>query len=144
MQTIVVGVDGSTECAEALVWAVEEAVLRGARLHIVHAYSAAAVDYASVPARDFPKVAQRVLSEALGRANGALAADERIQISIEAVNKPPAAALVAASEGADLLVVASRGHGAFVGMVLGSVSLHCVSHATCPVVVVRSAPPTDG
>jgi len=34
-------------------------------------------------------------------------------------------------------VVGSRGQGALKGMVLGSVSTHCVSHASCPVVVVR-------
>jgi nucleotide-binding universal stress UspA family protein len=50
----------------------------------------------------------------------------------------PAIALVAASERAQLLVVGSRGHGAFAGMLLGSVSQHCVQHAHCPVVVIRS------
>jgi nucleotide-binding universal stress UspA family protein len=47
--------------------------------------------------------------------------------------------LVNESEGADLLVVGNRGHGAFHGMLLGSVSIHCVTNATCPVVVVRGA-----
>jgi nucleotide-binding universal stress UspA family protein len=47
--------------------------------------------------------------------------------------------LVNESVGADLLVVGSRGHGAFHGMMLGSVSIHCVTNATCPVVVVRSS-----
>ncbi|HTZ07910.1 MAG TPA: universal stress protein, partial [Acidimicrobiales bacterium] len=49
----------------------------------------------------------------------------------------PAPVLIDEAGGADLLVVGSRGHGAFMGMVLGSVSEHCVSHAPCPVVVVR-------
>jgi nucleotide-binding universal stress UspA family protein len=49
------------------------------------------------------------------------------------------AILLRAAEGADLLVVGSRGHGAFAGMLLGSVSQHCVHHASCPVVVVRHA-----
>jgi len=51
----------------------------------------------------------------------------------------PAMVLVNESESADLLVVGSRGHGAFHGMMLGSVSIHCVTSATCPVVVVRSS-----
>jgi nucleotide-binding universal stress UspA family protein len=42
------------------------------------------------------------------------------------------------SRQADLLVVGHRGHGAFTGMLLGSVSMHCVTNAACPVVVVRS------
>ena len=49
----------------------------------------------------------------------------------------PAPVLVEASQGAELLVLGSRGHGEFAGMLLGSVSEHCVSHAHCPVLVVR-------
>ena len=44
-----------------------------------------------------------------------------------------------ASEGADLLVVGSRGHGGFVEALLGSVSQHCVHHAMCPVVIIRNS-----
>jgi nucleotide-binding universal stress UspA family protein len=53
---------------------------------------------------------------------------------------PASAVLVAESERADLLVVGHRGHGGVTGVVLGSVALHCVSHAHCPVTVVRRAP----
>jgi nucleotide-binding universal stress UspA family protein len=49
----------------------------------------------------------------------------------------PAPVLIEESQHADLLVVGHRGHGAFTGMLVGSVSLHCVSNAACPVVVVR-------
>ena len=51
----------------------------------------------------------------------------------------PAVVLVDASRTADLLVVGNRGHGAFTGMLTGSVSMHCVNNANCPVVVVRGA-----
>ena len=49
----------------------------------------------------------------------------------------PALVLVEESQHADLLVVGNRGHGAFTGMLVGSVSIHCVTNAACPVVVVR-------
>ena len=51
----------------------------------------------------------------------------------------PAQVLIEASKNADLLVVGSHGHGAFTGMLVGSVSLHCVTGAFCPVVVVRGS-----
>jgi nucleotide-binding universal stress UspA family protein len=50
----------------------------------------------------------------------------------------PAKVLLDAANGAELLVVGSRGHGTFAGILLGSVSQHCVQHAPCPVVVVPS------
>jgi nucleotide-binding universal stress UspA family protein len=49
----------------------------------------------------------------------------------------PARTLLDEARGADLLVVGSRGRGGFAGLLLGSVSQHCVHHAPCPVVVVR-------
>jgi nucleotide-binding universal stress UspA family protein len=55
---------------------------------------------------------------------------------IVVVEGHPAQVPLRAAGGAQLLVVGSRGHGTFAGIMLGSVSQHCVQHAPCPVVVV--------
>jgi nucleotide-binding universal stress UspA family protein len=54
-------------------------------------------------------------------------------------DRHPADALVEQSEGADMLVVGSRGLGGFAGLVVGSVSQQCLHHAKCPVVVIRAS-----
>jgi nucleotide-binding universal stress UspA family protein len=58
------------------------------------------------------------------------------QVAAEVVEAPAAEALITASTGADMLVVGSRGHGGFAGLLLGSVSQDCARHARCPVVIV--------
>jgi nucleotide-binding universal stress UspA family protein len=75
-----------------------------------------------------------VLSEAESRVHEA---QPGITVRGVLVDENPAPALVERSRGADLLVVGSRGHGEFVGMLLGSVSQHCVNNAHCPVLVYR-------
>ncbi|WP_328908378.1 universal stress protein [Streptomyces sp. NBC_00234] len=49
----------------------------------------------------------------------------------------PAQALVDAAEGADMLVVGSRGRGGFRRALLGSVSQQAALHAPCPTVIIR-------
>ena len=60
-----------------------------------------------------------------------------LRIDARVVSGHPAPILVEASKGADLLVVGSRGHGEFVGMLLGSVSEYCATNALCPVLIHR-------
>jgi nucleotide-binding universal stress UspA family protein len=48
--------------------------------------------------------------------------------------------LLEESEGAEMLIVGSRGHGGFAGLLLGSVSEACAEHATCPVLVFHEDP----
>jgi nucleotide-binding universal stress UspA family protein len=60
-----------------------------------------------------------------------------LRIESKVVEGRPASVLIEASQGADLLVVGSRGHREVVGILIGSVSEHCVTNAHCPVVVAR-------
>jgi hypothetical protein len=61
---------------------------------------------------------------------------QRVEVSTRVLRGHPAQVRLEAATGADLLVLGSRGHGTFAGMLLGSVSQHCVQHAPCPVLVV--------
>ena len=65
--------------------------------------------------------------------------DADIEIDATVSNEQPAAALIAAAEHADLLVVASRGRGGFASLLLGSVSEQLAHHAPCPLTIIRPA-----
>lgn len=138
---IVVGVDGSDESKAALRWAARQAELTGASLEAVITWHLPSAAYgAPMPVLtgwDFAPGAQEVVDGAILEVLGA---EPAIKITTVVEEGYPALMLLQASVGADLLVVGSRGHGAFTGMLLGSVSEHCVTHASCPVVVVRSSP----
>lgn len=137
-RTIVVGVDGSAPARPALRWAADEAVLRGACLRIVHASPGAPVT-STPPARpgepEPPPAA--VIDEAV-----ALVAARHPGLAVRAdvLGIPATRALEGASGEADLLVVGARGRGGFAGLLLGSVSRHCIRHARCSVAVLRADP----
>jgi nucleotide-binding universal stress UspA family protein len=61
-----------------------------------------------------------------------------VAVERKAVEGMAAQVLVDEAAGADLLVVGSRGHGGFAGLLLGSVSQQCAHHASCPVVIIRT------
>jgi len=138
---IVVGVDGSDVSATALRWALEEARLRGAAVDVVHAWHYPYVgggDFTgmTMPAIDESQLvaaAHEVLDHAMSAAGPA---PEGVAVERIVTCGGEAAVLLDAAEGADLLVVGSRGHGGFAGLLLGSVSQQCVHHSPCPVVVV--------
>jgi nucleotide-binding universal stress UspA family protein len=133
---IVVGVDGFESSRAALRWAIGQARLTGAVVEAVTAWHIPA-GTGWVPATDMPDYqddAFTVLSEAIAEM---CTADPDVQVSPRVVEGQAGQVLVAAAEGADLLVVGSRGHGGLAEALLGSVGQYCVHHAPCPVVIMR-------
>jgi nucleotide-binding universal stress UspA family protein len=147
---IVVGVDGSTGSLAALGWAVDEARQRGTSLRVVMTWQMPQ-NYGSPiiwatgmnPSVDAKAVLAQAADSEAERLKDEVAPDD-VPTTWDVVQGHPAWKLIDMSKGADLLVVGSRGHGGFVGAMLGSVSQHVVIHAHCPVVVVpdphRAAP----
>lgn len=142
MGRIVVGVDGSQPSNDALRWALAEAAARGATVEAVITWSnpivADAYGGASMIGFD-PAILVEGASQTLESAIEAACpdADQRAQIVRTVAEGGAGYVLVEQSRGADLLVVGSRGHGGFAGLLLGSVSTQCVHHAHCPVTVIR-------
>jgi len=139
---IVVGVDGSESSRAALRWAYDEAASHGASLTVVTAWHPPPLPqispYGSLPPGgyfDQPKHNALALLDGLTAGLG----DKRPRVDVRTVVEEgnPVQVLIEQSAGADLVVVGSRGHGGFAGMLLGSVSHHLVAHSNCPVVVVR-------
>lgn len=143
MPGIVVGIDGSAHSERSLEWAMKEAALRHAPLTVVAVHPVAVSAWTLNPItypEDEPYVekartaAQENVDKVASRLGG-----ERPDVTVRAVNGVPAEELIRAAEGADLLVVGSRGSGGFGQLRLGSVSSQVTHHAPCPVVVVPAS-----
>ena len=134
---IVVGVDGSGSSKAALRWAIRQAKLTGSSVDAVTAWRYPAA-YGLTPGSggtvDFEANAKNALIEALAEVSG-LEPDVPVRPLVTC--GIAAEVLLHEAKGADLLVVGSRGHGGFASAVLGSVSMYCVLHAHCPVLVLR-------
>ncbi len=134
---IVVGIDGSGPSKAALAWAAREAKLTGLRLTAVAAWSfPTSWGWTPPPLSDYDpeQDATHMLAQTIDEVLGP---DPGIELETMVVEGHPAQVLVHQSESARLVVVGSRGHGAFAGMLLGSVSEFLTAHSHCPVVVVR-------
>jgi nucleotide-binding universal stress UspA family protein len=139
---VVVGVDGSAGARAALRFAVEDALRRGVPVEAVisHRPPEAWMDFDAVGGFQY----DRAEAEAVERAGTYVAEvlrevpEPHPVIHVTAVLGSAADALIRESAGADLLVVGSRGHGGFTSMLLGSTSMQCALHASCPVTVVHS------
>jgi nucleotide-binding universal stress UspA family protein len=146
---VVVGIDGSPGSREALVQALLAAARRGADLEVVTAYSLH-LFYAGGAPLDVPDVAairnstreraQSVLDEVSQEVTvSAVPGIQDVGMSLLVKEGSAAHVLVDRSADSALLVIGSRGRSAMRTALLGSVALHCVTHASCPVVVVHPA-----
>jgi nucleotide-binding universal stress UspA family protein len=136
-QRIVVGVDGSNSSKAALRWAIRQAKLTGSLVDAVTAWHyPPAYGWAPVADGEFSPeaTAKEALTEALTEVSGL---EPEVPVRPHVREGHAADVLIRAASGADLLVVGSRGHGGLASAMTGSVSLQCVLHAHCPVLVLR-------
>lgn len=144
---ILVGADGSTRSLQAVGVAAAEAARRGRTLRIVHAFIWPTVRMAVPPGAfrasgaELRQGAEHLLAEAVEEARKAAPG-----VPVETAIVPGAAVpvLLHESRRAGLLVLGDRGLGGFGSLVLGSVAVHSLAHAACPVLVVRGEPRADG
>jgi nucleotide-binding universal stress UspA family protein len=137
---VVVGVDGSEHAERALVFAAEEAGRRGAAVRVVTAWHVPTAVYGAGYAPMMSPSLEESEQEAAEHTAAAAAEKLRargLEAEVVVAHAQAADALVEASRDADLLVVGSRGHGGFAGLLLGSISQQCAQHAPCPTVIVR-------
>jgi nucleotide-binding universal stress UspA family protein len=142
MPGIVVGVDGSGGSQQALEWAVKHAAQDHVPLTVlaVHEvaeswWTGASVNYPQD--RSDEEKARQAVQEELNKILGGVGDDKPESVTVRVVSGQAASVLIDASGNADLVVVGSRGAGGFPHLRLGSVTTKVVSHAECPVVVVR-------
>lgn len=140
---VVVAVDGSDSSKAALAWAAHYARLSALPLVGLIVWQmpleagwgmAPSLPEDYDPEGSARQILEDTVAEVLGDHAG-------IDVRLEVVRGHPSVKLTEASESASLVVVGSRGHGAFSGMLLGSVSEFLTTHAHCPVVVMRDHAP---
>ena len=142
----VVGVDGSAGSKAALRFALEDAARRGVPVEAVIAYRVPEFqgEFSGLGTAEEGRLRETLQGQCVDKARAVVDEVTRgwagalPEVQIRAAVGSPAAVLVRESQGADLLVVGSRGHGGFHSILLGSTSIQCATHATCPVTVVHS------
>ncbi|GAA0567074.1 universal stress protein [Actinomadura livida] len=130
---VVVGYDGSPAGEAAVRWAAVEARLRGVPLTVAHAWDLyGAAGPMAVPIGDLVAAAEKVVAEGADHAR-----EETGEVRAVIGRGGATSVLLEAADGAELIVVGTRGRGGFAGLVLGSTAVELASHASVPVVVVR-------
>ncbi|MCG5468019.1 universal stress protein [Micromonospora sp. LAH09] len=148
---ILVGYDGSTDASVALDWALEEARHSGQPVRLAYVFEwltvASWVGPGVAPGVWPDDAARRQVEELVRKAAAdAATANPSLRVTGEVYDGPPALVLQERSAEAGMLVLGSRGHGGFGGLLAGSTAISVAAHAHCPVVVVRDgagSAPTD-
>jgi nucleotide-binding universal stress UspA family protein len=137
MNRIVVGVDGSHRSVEALEWAARYGEMTGSAVTAISCCEPIKRDMwvpHSPPGEDPLGPTKRKMKFL---ADEVMQRHPTLKLETKVIEGNAANVLEEASKGADLLVVGNRGLGGISGLLVGSVGMHCVSHAPCPVVVLR-------
>jgi nucleotide-binding universal stress UspA family protein len=143
---VVVGVDGSVSCRDAVEVAFEEASARGATLVAVNVWSDVSVQPSLGAVPEDPHWSRIQTGEEIVLAERLAGYQERYpDVTVERVvaRDRPVRVLSEYAEAAQLLVVGTRGRGGFKGLLLGSTSNALIQTADCPVLVVRSEQTED-
>ncbi|MFF1255699.1 universal stress protein [Streptomyces sp. NPDC058321] len=140
---IVVGVDGSPSSRAALRWAVRYAGLVGGRVEAVSAWEVPGMASWSAPAVDTDFDESEAERGLVDEVRAVLGEDGGSLVRERLVRGNAAEVLVDAAQGAEMLVVGSRGHGSFRRALLGSVSQQVAHHAPCPVTIIRPDMPAE-
>jgi nucleotide-binding universal stress UspA family protein len=133
---MIVGVDGSEESKQALRWAgqladtLDAEITAVAAWHIPVGYGISGAAFPWDPAQDMTKCLTQTVDEVFGP-------QRPIGLELRVHEGNAARVLLDCSRDALMLIVGSRGHGGFTGLLLGSVSASVAEHATCPVLVVH-------
>lgn len=139
---IVVGVDGSDSSIAALRYAARMATALDAPLEAITTWTYPPITEPYLLAEWSPQEdAEQILDTAVTEAFGGNPPEGLTRTVL-----PGSAArtLIRVSETSGMLVLGSRGHGGFVGLLLGSVSAACAEHARCPVLIVHDRPSPGG
>jgi nucleotide-binding universal stress UspA family protein len=138
--TVVVGVDGSKASAKAIEFAFDQADAVHAQVIGVHAWTSPYLTYAdgqSMLKFDEEEVLESCRLLVAESVAGAAADHPDVHWETRLVSGQAARVILRTAESADLVVVGSRGHGGFTGLLLGSVSQSVLHHTHCPIAIVR-------
>ncbi|MFC9550507.1 universal stress protein [Rhodococcus sp. NPDC056960] len=152
IKPIVVGVDGSESASAAVAWAARAAAALSLPLHIVTVVHIPSFYYTEpYLAESFKEELENTATARLGsaRVHATQTVDEPLDITTEQFEGKVSQTLIEHSANAHMVVLGSRGHGEFTGLLVGSTTSAVAAHGHCPLVVVRGRtldgqPPTEG